>query len=364
MTRTSEDSVWRGVFRFEKGDYAAAERDLSTAVDSDPDRFGWALLCRAACRVALGKSLPALTDLERYLCRHPAAPAAAVDDLRRLALSGRAWRREPRASALFWKDTARARVWESRFGAAQGIYAEMEYATVREGVRSILFCNAVPADPFLTRVERDGLRWRTLFRVKKYGGFAHQHVIAEENDPDSWRHVVVARDERTIEEVVALHRRELDAAAHSRLGSLLGFPPCCVSFFERHWFERRNWDPLFEAGLNTKPRAGPGARRGRAVAGHPHCNTLLRYVGLRAASWLTCSFDCPDTIARVGRWLELGRRIDGEAVESLLAFLGEPAVWKSSGGATFVDAKDFRIISDSGAPRRERVLRWRARTGR
>ena len=166
---------------------------------------------------------------------------------------------------------------------ATNIYAEIEYATVREGLREIGFVNLRPADPLVKRLERDGLSLRRLVRVKTYTGFAHHHVPAAEGDPNSWEHTVIGRDPRRLDEVHRLFQRGLDGPGHARLGVLLGFPPCCIAFFGRIWYDRQMWDPIFEAGLNTRgKRRGPvpgGAQV--TVSGHPYCNTLLRYAGDR-----------------------------------------------------------------------------------
>lgn len=356
----------KGLGLFENARYAEALRAFSKASALEPQRCAWTLLSQAACLISLESPLKALTALEGHAHFHPgegenAAAALRDEALRQAVAAGLMSPAVPHG--LHWKPGLRTTLrLQALVERATNIYAEIEYATVREGVREIGFVNLRPNDPLVQRLERDGLSLRRLVRVKTYTGFAHHHIPAAADDPNSWEHTVIGRDPRRLDEVQELFKRGLDGAGHARIGVLLGFPPCCIEFFGRIWFDRQIWDPIFEAGLNTRGKRRGTVPGGRQVtlSGHPYCNTLLRYSGLRLASWLPCSLRCPETIARAQTWVDLGRRIDSRAVDSLLEILSLPLTWRCAGGEARVEAEKFYVSAASYCPQEVKVVRWSA----
>lgn len=243
------------------------------------------------------------------------------------------------------------------------LFDELEYLTVKCGQRRIMFRNLEAGSPFLERARRDGLHAQALFHVKRYEGFAHQFEFTSRGDPDSWAHAVIAGNRQDAQEAAELYRQGLKIKGHSALGRLLGFPACCVKFFESNFVMAGIPDPVFEAAGLT---AGARFLKNNAeediirVTGYSECNPLLRYFGLRAVSWIPCSFDCGETRKIARDWMRLGRTIDTEAAGQMLDLLSQPLKWRCDLGRVQVVSKFFSGASASYAPQRTRVIVWSA----
>jgi hypothetical protein len=72
------------------------------------------------------------------------------------------------------------------------------------------------------------------------------------------------------------------------IGELLGFPECCVEFFQKYWKELGNVD-------TTWFMTGETENNEVEVRGYLACNILLRWLGVRSTPHLPCSFSCEAT---------------------------------------------------------------------
>ncbi len=136
---------------------------------------------------------------------------------------------------------------------------------------------------------------------------------------------------------VAIHRLELaaewhrawDASEDARIGELLGFPPCCIAFFEEHWKGSGHGDVV------------PAMR---TVDGPWEANILLRWLGVRLVPHLPCSSDCAVTVelARAYRDVGVAVKADVESIEQLLRL---PVGHSSLNGVTIVETPHFRFMA-------------------
>ncbi|HEX4048522.1 MAG TPA: hypothetical protein VH309_11835, partial [Elusimicrobiota bacterium] len=302
---------------------------------------------------ASGDSRGARLDASRFLSAFPEQRVSPA-----LASLGLAAPEIEAATEVRWRPGFEDE-WRPRFARAARAYAEMEYLTVKNGVRRVMFCTMRMDDPFMRRVRADGLFARALFHVKPFTGFAHKFDIVDSRDPRAAAHIVVARREPDVEEAARVYGAGLGVEGHARLGELLGFPSCCREHFAEHFVRRRIPDPLLEAASATRGARKTGEGEVEA-AGYPECNQLLRYFGLRAVSWLPCSFRCRATRAAAGSWLEIGRAADREGTEDLLRFLSQDAQWAASGRTLTVRTPAF-VGKQRGYPDQRRLrLRWSA----
>lgn len=374
LEKSAQNLAWRGISHFEENDYKSAEKNLNSAIKKGGASLSWALLPRSACRLAQGRFAPALGDLGAYLNLFPKFPGQdAAKRLVQGALKGflleRGWPEIPIEPQVkwFWKNAAAKDYWTERVKKASELYATMEYATVREGVRRAMFYN-FPAErhPFEIQARQDGLFCQTLLRVKKYVSFAHHHTLASDDDPEAYRYAIIAKDPKDIQEVQALYgdKRDLDARGHVRIGELLGYPPCCVRFFKKMWLQEKKWDPVFEEATHSPSSVLLNSRKGVIetvkVKGHPWCNTLLRYNSVRAISWLPCSFECRSSVSKAKEWIAAGQEFsrDCRALDDLTEILSQPLSWICAGGLALIEGPNFRIIGNSFFAPRLTQVHW------
>ena len=177
----------------------------------------------------------------------------------------REWTRGPQ-----WLAGDSRAAWEPVLERARQAWSEIELGSITEGLRGSAVVHLTPAE--LAIASRD---------VVKVG---LQLIILESS-------AAGAR--------VAIHRPELaaewlrawDASEDARIGELLGFPPCCVSFFEDHWKGAGHSDVV------------PGMRE---VDGPWEANILLRWLGVRLVPHLPCSADCAATVTLARAYRDVG----------------------------------------------------------
>lgn len=379
VIETPSEMALSGVKRFERGEYLSAEKRISRAISSGAPGLDWALLPRAAARISLGRFLPALADLARFINSYPDSPALkSAQELNNRALKSfllerRMIRREEELRFGFiWKSREYQNSWMPRIIRAATFYSEMEYETVRLGIRRIMFRNLGKRPSAIElRAKGDGLVCQTLFYIKGYKSFAHHHTLSSPDAPDSLRHVVIARNAQDADEVRRIFGdgSRIDEKGHQRLGQLLGYPSCCVNFFKKEWVRDKRWDPMFEQAANTADHTiEPSTTRNPvttiAVDGHPWCNILLRYEGIRAVSWLPCSFRCSASVSKAQEWVSAAiwsgdvHRI--QMVEDLERILSIPLTWRCIGGMAFIESKYFLLIGNSFASPYLTQIQWRS----
>lgn len=121
---------------------------------------------------------------------------------------------------------------------------------------------------------------------------------------------------------------------HAAIGSLLGFPPCCLDYFRTNW-EAGKVDTV----LTLREKDGP-----------PEGNVYHRHLGVRLVPFLPCSADCAPAL-RIGRaFAEVGRAA-GLDVEAIYQVLDLPVRYSSRGGIAITETPHFRYFSgsDSGS---------------
>src|SRR5205085_33695 len=100
-------------------------------------------------------------------------------------------------------------------------------------------------------------------------------------------------------------KRCWDTGDNRGLGRLLGYPPCCLDFFEAIWVDQGLVDTTWPmARATAEPKNGTNRID---VLGPPEGNILWRWMGARAVPHLPCRFDCGETVALATRFLDLGR---------------------------------------------------------
>ncbi len=132
----------------------------------------------------------------------------------------------------------------------------------------------------------------------------------------------------------------------AEIGELLGYPQCCVRFFEHLRSTERVTDPTWHIAVNT---AGDSLSP-CVLSSPPELNFLLRSIGVRAIAHLPCSFDCADSLAAGRELLRLAETLGfHEQIFWLREMLDWPVEWSALHGIAEIRTPVLKIITSTDA---------------
>mgnify|MGYP001612796839 CR=1 FL=1 len=232
-------------------------------------------------------------------------------------------------------------IWIQKLAAMNRLHHNTEYETVKYGIRkaAIIHVDQYNLDELLTKFNRDGLVYTPILKSGIYQGYSHCHKPVGPNDPFFWYGSVT----KTYEEGQKFKEAELKSD-HLTIGTLLGFPECCINYFIK-WFPK-NYDPIW-------------ADRNGAVVGYPECNQMFRYFGARITTHFSCSPNCKKTREVGKKWFEIMKKIDKNTSADLYQLLIEPVVWNSYHGVVQTENKYFVGVTQSFPYiKKPRIIKW------
>jgi len=227
-------------------------------------------------------------------------------------------------------------------------YVRAELETVSQGLRPCATVHVYSENAWkeVRALGERGLVFVPILEVRRVHGFAHRFYKPRPGEPYDIYGVVAKKAEDALEFAEASRRGD-----HRKLGELLGYPECCVKFFEEKWVRERHVDPPWAIAVNT-----PGAEANGdevAVRGFPECNVMIRYASVRVVPHLPCSFTCEETVEFAKMFL----RFMPHGKEAL-KLLSRPLVWDCWRGVVVVDHPDFMIVANSTPYARRKRVRW------
>lgn len=116
---------------------------------------------------------------------------------------------------------------------------------------------------------------------------------------------------------------------NSEIGRLLGYPDCCIRFFQKYWIEEKWVDTTY-----------PMAQGRESFETPPENNILLRWVGVRLVPHLPCSFGCRWTRAFA---LQLESLWNSEVLADAKEMLSWPVEWSALHGIAEITTPVFKI---------------------
>ena len=247
-----------------------------------------------------------------------------------------------------WTSEKAHSAWNSRLHQAASAYGQLEWETIRAGVRE---CTTTHVNP--DNMGHDARIWAnrglTLLpyqRVGSYSGFAHRHPPVEEGRPWSWYSIVG----RTIEAAESFAHAS-DIGDHEAIGDLLGYPTCCQQFFNRVW-GAGYIDPIWQAAERTRKDCINKETPSHILIKRHAALTLfegMRYIGIRLAPHLTCSLSCMPSVKMVRDWIKIGNEANIAGLTDLVRFFEMPVRWSCLKGIAVIDTPLFRIVTNSMA---------------
>jgi len=242
---------------------------------------------------------------------------------------------------LIWKNSENRKNWINKIHKASQVYHATELATFEMGLRKAISYHIHPEnlEKQLEMLAKGGSVFLPIRRSKIYSGFSHRHIDPQPGDP----YFVYGVLAKTLEDAELFRKCSAGQKVdHGSIGQLLGYPECCIRFFEKVWGPVI--DPIFEA-------------YGSESHVHPYCNQALRYFGLRITPHLCCSSDCKATIEWGRQWFSVMEGLDKEAAGWLRELLSLPFTWNCLNGAAIVDTDLFRGVTNSNVSKKEVIVK-------
>ncbi|MNS57201.1 hypothetical protein D3C72_900810 [compost metagenome] len=139
-----------------------------------------------------------------------------------------------------------------------------------------------------------------------------------------------------------------------KIGSILGFPECCCSFFNEHW-KNGYTDPIWQQASNAGSESLKSKKafddknliRLRAAGENWKIISSFRYIGIRCISHFACSPDCEKSIEIANKWIQLGKDIKTEGLNETLEVLQLPFEWNCLKGCLVVSSPVFKFFAPS-----------------
>lgn len=262
----------------------------------------------------------------------------------------------PDFTRISWTSDAARDAWAPRIKRIGQAWRDIEWLSVVDGLRRCAIA-VVSAEELLTSPKTWLAHGLTFLPLELQGASASGYsAVAKKaaiGDPVMFR-IALGR----LDDLCTLSR----AWTHGDdavLGEYLGFPRCCVDFFESTWVQRGSIDPT---GWMTDAEAVtiPGSD---AQLEPLHTNILLRWAGVRAVPHLPCSHSCRPTAELGRKMMRVGRAagfLDETAwIEQMLSW---PVEWSALHGIAELRTPVFKVVTRTDRAPAVRTVRRRGRS--
>jgi len=260
---------------------------------------------------------------------------------------------KPTTRIAWWSEELRS-LWEPRLERVRKTYNDAELATVICGMRRV-FVYHIRSDAFeesYSLLRENNLVYFPTNKSGIYQGFSHRHLPVEPGKPYTLYGAAVKADDQEAGELFT--QASSGFTDHEVIGELLGYPKCCIEFFNATW-GKETIDPIYEAALNTSDVQDDDGIL--TVKCHPYCNNMLRYFGVRITPHLTCSLQCEETTKWGEEWIEIMRQLDDEATDWAIELLSMPMTWDCLKGIAIIDTPIFRGVTNSDGTLERKVVK-------
>ena len=259
----------------------------------------------------------------------------------------------PDFTRLSWTSDEARHEWEPRLQSFARAWAEIEWRSITAGVRRCAL-TVVSASDLVARSaewasnELNGLPLET----QGMGNFGYSSTTVQPSlgMPFGYRVVIGTPAD------VAEFKGAYDAADNLRIGQLLGFPDCCLQFFEDTWVNASMVDTTWPMAVRTAaPKNGETVLE---VSGPPEANILWRWMAVRAVPHLPCSFDCEATVEFARKLMAVGRDIGySKEIDDAMEILSWPAEWNAMHGIAEIRTPILKASTRTDATSKKYVVR-------
>lgn len=258
----------------------------------------------------------------------------------------------PEFVRISWVNEEARAVWEERIRAVAWAWSEIEWRAVSAGARRCAILRIAPPE-FLEQAPRwleAGLTSLPIDLIGDPGPYSSAASPVKAGEP--FVMVLVLGSLADVGEF----RDAWEAADQEKIGTLLGYPACCREFFRQVWVELGMTDTTWPTAMNSEPeREG---ERAVVVDGPPQANILWRWMGVRAAPHLPCSFGCEETVAFADRLIEIGRACGFQKeMDWMLEILDWSVQWSALHGIAEIKTPVLKVSARTDATPVDYVVR-------
>ena len=254
--------------------------------------------------------------------------------------------------------TARAReLWESRFTAINKAWQATELASVglfRSAARQSISPELLPT--FTKRAVTKGLYPLVLAQHGMTSAYSSRSTAPVGSAFDY--SVALCADA----DAAKMFAQAWEAKDDAIMGDLLGFPKCCIDFYQRVWNAEKWMDTTWPMALNTPDPVATTFDRGHILkfADTPvTANILLRWKGVRYVPHLPCSLTCEHTAAFGDKFRFMLQQAFPQEAAWMDELLESPIEWSAYHGIGEIRHPLFKV-SIKTDPTAERIMVQRA----
>jgi hypothetical protein len=234
--------------------------------------------------------------------------------------------------------------WPAKLGEMGHLYHLSEYEMVKRGYRAAAtyHIDYMCLIEEMEKIRKDGLIFTPLRKSGYYQGFAHFHHPVKPGEPFFW-YGCLTKTQKDAEIFKEADRK----GDHKTIGKMLGYPDCCIEYFERMF--PINYDPIW-VDLEGE------------IEGYPEANQMLRYFGPRITSHLSCSPTCKATKEIGEVWFKIMKEIDEKLANEMYELLASPITWNSYHGVVQVETPFFVGLTHTFPYlEKPRIIYWKGR---
>ncbi|NEQ66796.1 MAG: hypothetical protein F6K21_15080 [Symploca sp. SIO2D2] len=249
-------------------------------------------------------------------------------------------------------------VWESRINRITNAWLEIEWRSILAGVRSCCLTTVTP-EGFVAQAgewTKQGLSALPL-QIQGLSQYSYSatSTLAEPGKPFGFR-IVIGTPKN-----VSNFKKAFDASNDREIGRLLGFPTCCLEFFQQVWVEQGLVDTTWPMAVNTGSHSE--TTKLLAVKGSPYANILWRWMGIRAVPHLPCSFDCQQTVELGKNLVEVGIAVGYDTeIDWLLEILNWSVEWSVLHGIAEIRTPILKVSTCTDATPIKYIVRREGKT--
>jgi hypothetical protein len=243
-----------------------------------------------------------------------------------------------------WASEVAKKRWSPVIDSVRQLWRTLEIETVRHGVRRVGLVmlpgtvsphpEGMPAITGLASKPLYSMSPKTMYisdrNISHVGGDWVVHAVGLKSDVDE-----------------AVHAFKL--GQDEILGRLLGYPDCCIRFFQEVWTGQHYIDTTWPMAVRCVDGTLRNMREFEAPV-KAETNLLLRWLGVRPVFHLPCSFHCDNTRQTAADIKEIAKKIGQEsAIESLYEMLLWPVQWTALHGIAEIEMPILRISTRTDA---------------
>ncbi len=231
--------------------------------------------------------------------------------------------------------------WPQKLGQMNELFQQAEYQTVKKGIReaAIIQINPDNLEIFLEKTNKDRLLFTPLRKTALHSGFKTLVESVKPNEPFLWQGCLTKNYKDS-----QLFKEGYFKSDHQVVGQMLGYPDCCIAYFQRTF-------PIDPCPIWVDLEGN--------LTGFPEGNGMLRYFGTLIVAHLSCSPTCQET-KKIGKvWFQIMQEINKDLAKELYRLLAGPMVWNSYHGILQVETPYFVGLNNAlYILKKPRIINW------